>query len=105
MQRIRCFVENTTNGLANGMTFLVRKLMKMGMQGCAVGHDQESSLVILAHHQVHFDVPYVFPGLNDSGAALYGDATGDNTPRIASEASLTPSTPMTEVLFQSLEGL
>ncbi len=105
MQRIRCFVENTTNGLANGMTFFVRKLMKIGMQGCAVGHDQESALVILAHHQVHFDVPYAFPGLNNSGAVLYGDATGDNTPRIASEASLTPSMPMTEVLVQSLEGL
>ncbi len=78
MQRIRCFVENATNGLAN---------------------------VILAHHQVHFDVPYAFPGLNNSGAVLYGDATGDNTPRIASEASLTPSMPMTEVLVQSLEGL
>jgi len=53
MQGIGCFVENTMKGLANGMTFLVRKLMKMGIQGCAVGHNQESALVILAHHQVH----------------------------------------------------
>jgi len=52
MQGIRCFVENTTNGLAK---------------------------VILANHQVHFDVPYAFPGLNNSGAVLYGDAIGDNT--------------------------
>ena len=78
MQRIRCFVENTTNGLAE---------------------------VILAHHQVHFDVPCAFPRLNNSEAVLYGDATGDNTPRIASKASLTPSMPMTKVLVQSLEGL
>lgn len=105
MQGIRCFVENTTNRLAYGMTFLVRKLMKSGMQGCAVGHDQESALVILAHHQVHFDIPYALPGLNNSGAILYGDATGDNTPRITPEASLTPSMPMTKVLVQSLEGL
>jgi hypothetical protein len=105
MQRIRCFVENTTNGLANGMTCFVRKLMKMGMQGCPVGHDQESALVILAHHQVHFDIPYALPGLNNSGAVLYGDSTGDNTPRITPEASLTPSMPMTKVLVQSLEGL
>jgi hypothetical protein len=105
MQGIRCFVENTTYGLANGMTFFVRKLMKMGMQGCAVGHDQESALVILAHHQVHLDIPYAFPGLNNRGAFLYGDATGDNTPRIASETTLTSSMPMTEVLVQSLEGL
>jgi hypothetical protein len=87
------------------MTFFVRKLMKMGMQGCAVGHDQESALVILAHHQVHFNIPYAFPGLNNSGAVLYGDATGDYTPRIASEASLTPSMSMAEVLVQFLEGL
>jgi hypothetical protein len=78
--------------------------MKSGMQGCAVGHDQESALVILAHHQVHFDIPYALPGLNNSGAILYGDATGDNTPRITPEASLTPSMPMTKVLVQSLEG-
>ena len=80
------------------MTFLVRKLMKMGMQGCAVGHDQESALVILSHHQVHFDIPYALPELNNSGSVLYGDSTGDNTPRIAPEASLTPSMPMTKVL-------
>jgi len=104
MQGIRCFVENTTYGLASGMTFLVRKLMKSGMQGCAVGHDQESALVILAHHQVHFDIPYTLPGLNNSGAVLYGDATADHTPRIASEPSLTPSMPMAEFLVQSLEG-
>ena len=102
MQGIRCFVENTTNGLANGMTFLVRKLMKSGMQGCAVGHDQESALVILAHHQVYFDIPYAFPGLNNSGAVLYRDSTRDNTPRIPPEASFTPSMPMAEVLVQSL---
>ena len=68
MQGIRCFVENTTNGLVNGMTFLVRKLMKSGMQGCTVGRDQESALVILAHHPDYFDIPYAFPGLNNSGA-------------------------------------
>jgi hypothetical protein len=72
-------VEHTTNGLSNG---------------------------ILAHHQVHFDIPYAFPGLNNNGAVLYGDATGDNTPRIASEASFTPSMPMAQVLGTiSLEGL
>ena len=105
MQWIRCFVENTTNGLANGMTCFVRKLMKMGMQGCPVGHDQESALVILAHHPVHFDIPYALSGLNNSGAVLYGDSTRDNTPRIAPEASFTPSLPMAEVLVQSLKGL
>jgi hypothetical protein len=79
MQGIRCFVENTTNGLAK---------------------------VILAHHQVHFDIPYTLPELNNSGAVLYGDATGANTTRIASEKTwLTPSMPMTKVLVQSLEGL
>ena len=105
MQGIGCFVENTTNRLAYGMTFLVRKLMKSGMQGCAVGHDQESALVILAHHQVHFDIPYAFPGLNNSGSVLYGDATGDDTPRIASETSFTPSMTVAGFLVQSLEGL
>jgi hypothetical protein len=30
MQGIRFFVENTTNGLADGMTILVRKLMETG---------------------------------------------------------------------------
>ncbi len=78
MQRIRCFVENTTNGLAK---------------------------IILVHHQDHFEIPYAFPGLNNSGAVLYGDATGDNTTRIASDTSLTPSMPMTKVLVQSLKGL
>jgi hypothetical protein len=78
MQGIRCFEENTTNGLANG---------------------------ILAHHQVHFDIPYAFPGLNNSGAVLYRDSTRDNTPRIPPEASFTPSMPMAEVLVQSLIGL
>ena len=77
MQGVRCFVENTTNRLAYG---------------------------ILAHHQVHFDISYAFPGLNNSGAVLYGDATGDDTPRIVSEASFTPSMPMAEFLVQSLEG-
>jgi len=77
MQGIRCFVENTKNRLAYG---------------------------ILAHHQVHFDIPYAFPGLNNSGAVLYGDETGDDTPRIVSEASFTPSMPMAEFLVQSLEG-
>jgi hypothetical protein len=77
MQGIGCFVENTTNRLAYG---------------------------ILAHHQVHFDIPYAFPGLNNSGAILYGDATGDDASRIASEASLTPSMAMAEFLVQSLEG-
>ena len=71
MQGIRCFVVKTMNGLANG---------------------------ILAHHQVHFDIPYAFPRLSNSGAVLYGDATGDNTPRIASEVSFKPSMPMTKVL-------
>ena len=75
------------------------------MQGCAVGHDQERALVILAHHLVHFDIPNTLPRLNNSGAVLYGDSTGDYTPRIASETSLTPSMSMTKVLVQSLEGL
>lgn len=105
MQGIRCFVENTTNRLAYGMTFLVRKLMKSGMQGCAVGHDQESALVILAHHQVHFDIPYTLPGLNNSGAILYGDATGDDASGIAPEPPFTPSMTVAEFLVQSLEGL
>ena len=70
MQGIRFFVENKTIGLAYGMTILVRKLMKTGIQCCAVGHDQESALVILAHHQVHFDIPYALSGLNNSGAVL-----------------------------------
>jgi hypothetical protein len=91
MQGIRFFVENTTNGLADGMTILVRKLMETGMQGCTVGHDQESALAILAHHQVHFDIPYALSGLNNSGVVLYGDSTRDNTPRIAPEASFTPT--------------
>ncbi len=102
MQRIRFFIENTTNGLGNGMTFLVRKLMKSGMQGCTVGHDHESALVILAHHQVHFDIPYALSGLNNSGAVLYGDSTRNYTPRIPSESSFTPSMPMAEVLVQNL---
>ena len=70
MQGIRFFVENTTNGLVN---------------------------CILAHHQVHFDIPYALSGLNNSGAVLYGDSTRDNTPRIAPEASFTPTMPMAEV--------
>ena len=78
MQRIRCIVENTTKVLANG---------------------------ILAHHQIHFDIPYALSELNNSGVFIYGDATGDNTTRIASEPSLTPSMPMTKVLIQSLKGL
>jgi hypothetical protein len=78
MQGIRYFVENTTNGLAN---------------------------CILAHHKVHFDIPYALSGLNNCGAVLYGDATGDNTPRIASETSFTPSMPKAKVLVQSLEWL
>jgi len=77
MQAKRCFVENTKNRLAYG---------------------------ILAHHQVHFDIPYAFPGLNTSGANFYRDSTGDNTPRIASETSFTPSMPMAKFLVQSLEG-
>jgi hypothetical protein len=105
MQGIRFFIENTTNGLADGMTILVRELMKSGMQGCTVGHDQESSLVILAHHQVHFDIPYALSGFNNSGAVLYGDSTRNNTPRIAPETSFTPSMSMAEVLVQSLKGL
>jgi len=105
MQGIRFFVENKTIGLAYGMTILVRKLMKTGIQCCAVGHDQESALVILAHHQVHFDIPYALSGLNNSGAVLYGDSTRDNTPRIAPEASFTPSMSMAEVLVQSLKGM
>jgi hypothetical protein len=61
---------------------------------------------ILAHNQVHFDIPYVFPGLNNSGAVLYRESTYDNTPRIAPETSLTPSMAMAKVLAQSpLEGL
>ena len=78
--------------------------MKSGMQGCAVGHDQESALVILAHHQVHFDIPYTLPGLNNSGAILYGDATGDDASGIASEPPFTPSMTVAEFLVQSLEG-
>jgi hypothetical protein len=105
MQGIRFFIENTTNGPANGVTILVRKLMKTGIQWHVVGHDQESSLVILAHHQVHFDIPYALSGLNNSGAVLYGDSTRNYTPRIASKASFTLSMPMTEVLVQSLKGL
>ena len=77
MQGIGCFVENTTNRLAYG---------------------------ILSHHQVHFDIPYAFPGLNNSGSVLYGDATGDDASRIASETSLTPSMTVAEFLVQSLEG-
>jgi hypothetical protein len=75
------------------------------MQGCAVGHDQERALVILAHHLVHFDIPNTLPRLNNSGAVLYGDSTGDYNPRIASESSFTSSMPMTEVLVQSHKGL
>ena len=78
MQGTRCFMENTTNRLANGLLF---------------------------HHQVHFDIPYTLPGLNNSGSVLYEDSTGDYTPRIASEASLTPSMSMTKLLVQFLEGL
>ena len=78
--------------------------MKSGMQGCAVGHDQESALVILAHHQVHFDIPYTLPGLNNSGAILYGDATGDDASGIAPEPPFTPSMTVAEFLVQSLEG-
>ena len=37
--------------------------------------------VILAHHQVHFDIPYGLNGLNISGFVLYADATGDDTSR------------------------
>ena len=70
------------------------------MQGCAVGHDQESALVILAHHQVHFDIPYALPGLNNNGAVRYGDSSGDHALRIASEAPFTPSMPMSEVFAQ-----
>jgi hypothetical protein len=77
MQGIRCFVENTTNGLAYG---------------------------ILANHQVHFDIPYAFPGLNNCGSVLYGDATGDDASGIASETSLTPSMTVAKFLVQSLEG-
>jgi hypothetical protein len=69
MQRIRCFVENTTNGLAK---------------------------VILFHHQVYFDIPYAFPGLNNSGAVLYGDSTRDHTPRIALVAMLARPHPLIE---------
>jgi hypothetical protein len=61
--------------------------------------------VILAHHQVHFDIPYALSGLNNSGAVLYGDSTRNNTPRIAPETSFTPSMSMVEVLVQFLEGL
>jgi hypothetical protein len=61
--------------------------------------------VILAHHQVHFDIPYALSGLNNSGAVLYGDSTRNNNPRIAPETSFTPSMPMAEVLVQSLKGL
>ena len=71
-------MENTTNGLAK---------------------------VIHAHYQVHFDIPYALPGLNNSGSVLYGDSTGDYTPRIASGPSFAPSMPRTKVLAQSLEGL
>jgi hypothetical protein len=80
MQGIRFFVENTTNGRAN---------------------------VILTHHQAHFDIPFSLSGLNNSGAVLYRGSTRNNTPRIAPDASFTPSKPMTEVLVQkiSLNGL
>ncbi|NDA62363.1 MAG: hypothetical protein EBX50_09995, partial [Chitinophagia bacterium] len=76
MQGIGCFVENTTNRLAYG---------------------------ILSHHQVHFDIPYAFPGLNNSGSVLYGDATGDDASGIASETSFTPSMTVAGFLVQSLE--
>jgi len=59
---------------------------------------------VLAYHQGHFNIPYAFPGLNNSGSVLYGDATGDDTPRIVSEASFTPSMPMAEFSVQSHEG-
>ena len=49
---------------------------------------------VLAYHQGHFNIPYAFPGLNNSGSVLYGDSTGDHTPRIVIETSLTPSMPM-----------
>ena len=75
MQRIRFFVEITTNGLAN---------------------------IILAHHQVHFVIAYALNGLNISWFFLYADATGDDTPRISSEACFVPSMPMTKVLIQNL---
>jgi len=77
MQGIGCFVESSTNRLAYG---------------------------ILSHHQVHFDIPYTLPGLNNSGAILYGDSTGDDASGIAYETSLTPSMTVAEFLVQSLEG-
>jgi hypothetical protein len=79
--------------------------MKSGMQGCAVGHDQERALVILVHHQVHFEIHYTLSGLNNSGSVLYGDSTGDYSPRSTTKTSFTPSMPKAKVLVQSLKGL
>jgi hypothetical protein len=75
------------------------------MKCCLSGHYYENLLVIIALHQVHFNITYSLSGLNISRVVHYRYLTRDNSPRVAFENFFTSCIRVAEVLAQSFECL